>query len=157
MPNIFDNINEHLLPALQEALDVAYRADFCVGYFNLRGWQAIDNYIDRWTGGEIYFCRLLVGMQKRPQDELKAAFSLSESDDNRIDNKTAIRLRRELAQEFRSQLTIGTLSSRDEASLRRLAAQIREGKVKVNAFPLVDEGIKEAARREYCRLENKSA
>lgn len=133
MPTIFDNIDQNLLPALQDTLHVSYRADFCVGYFNLRGWRELDGRINAWTGGEGAQCRLLVGMQRRPQDELRAAFSFS-PDGERIDNKTAVQLRRELAEEFRQQLTIGAPTNQDEIGLQRLAQQLRDGKLVVKLF-----------------------
>ena len=133
MPRIFDNIEQHLRPALAETLEVSDRADFCVGYFNLRGWRSIDEYVEKWEGGDGHCCRLLVGMQRLPQEELRIARSLSVSG-GQLDNQTALRMKVRLAEEFRDQLTIGAPTNEDETGLRRLARQIRARKVVVKLF-----------------------
>ena len=133
MPRIFDNIEQHLRTALAETMAVSDRADFCVGYFNLRGWRSIDEYVERWRGGDGHGCRLLVGMQRLPQEELRLANTLS-AEREPFDNQTALRLKRKLAEEFREQLTVGAPTNEDEAGLRRLAKQIKAKKVVVKLF-----------------------
>jgi superfamily II DNA or RNA helicase len=131
VPRIFDNIDQQLLPTLKTTLCVSHRADFCVGYFNLRGWRQLDEHIEKWTGGDGECCRLLVGMQTLPQQELAEAYSITVKQDGEVDNQTAIRLKKSLAEHFRRQLTLGSPTDSDEAGLRRLSAQIKAGRVMV--------------------------
>ena len=133
MPQVFDNISESLLPALRKTLEVAHRADFCIGYLNLRGWRSIDDLIERWKGGDGARCRVLVGMQPQPHDELRSAMRLA-GGDTRIDTQGALRIKKQLAESFREQLTVGAPTAADEAGLRRLARQLRGGKVVVKLF-----------------------
>jgi len=133
MPRIFDNIDKTLLPALRETLEKSERGDFCVGYFNLRGWKQLHSFIDRWKGGEDHCCRLLVGMQRLPDEELRDAIGLARSRDQ-IDNSTATKLKRELAKQFKEQLEAGLPSDEDEVGLQKLAAQIRAKKVVVKLY-----------------------
>ena len=134
MPRIFDNLalGSSLLPALQETLALSSRADFCVGYFNLRGWGGLAPYVDDWSSDDGP-CRVLIGMQRLPHEELREAFSLLDRPSG-MDNQTAHRLRVQLAEQLRQQLTIGVPSNADERTLRQLAAQLRSKKVVVKLF-----------------------
>ena len=134
MPRIFDNLESgsSLLPALQETLGLSSRADFCVGYFNLRGWGDLALGVDDWSNDNGP-CRVLIGMQRLPHEELREAFSLLDRPSG-MDNQTAHRLRVQLAEQLRQQLTIGVPTNADERTLRQLAAQLRAKKVVVKLF-----------------------
>jgi superfamily II DNA or RNA helicase len=132
MPRIFDNIENRLLEALQDTLKVSQRADFCVGYFNLRGWQHLDRLMEQWQGGTTGCCRLLIGMAERPEDELRKLFSLRGGQE--IDQATVVRLKQRMAQEFRQQLVMGAPTNQDQEGLRRLSAQLKARRVVVKLF-----------------------
>ncbi len=134
MPRIFDNLTAGatLSPALQETLSISNRADFCVGYFNLRGWGNLAPYVDAWNQEEGP-CRLLVGMQRLPNQELREALTLRAQPPG-MDNATAHRLRQQLAEQLRQQLTLGLPTNADEAALRRLSHQLKAGRVIVKLF-----------------------
>ena len=87
MPKIYDNIEHKLTDGLTETLKLSKRSDFCVGYFNLRGWHEVADKIDALTGMSIVekgeakhrCCRLLIGMQKLPLEILRESFLHDES------------------------------------------------------------------------------
>lgn len=131
MPRIFDNIDQKLLPALAEGLGLSYRADFAVGYLNLRGWRGIASGIEGLAGGEGRSCRLLVGMTRPEREVLRRHLGSVEEG---IDLAEAVRLRRGLVEDLREQLTVGIPTAGDEAGLRELARQLRSGKLRVKVF-----------------------
>ncbi len=132
MPRIFDNIDQHLITALQDTLKISQRADFCVGYFNLRGWRHIDTLMECWQGGEQACCRLMIGMQDKPEDDLRRIFSLRGGQG--VDQSTVARLKTQIAQSFREQLLIGAPSNADHEGLRRLSKQLKEKRLVVKLF-----------------------
>jgi superfamily II DNA or RNA helicase len=133
MARIFDNIEQKLLPTLRATMQVSKRADFCVGYLNLRGWQAIDDLIVPWNPDAGQVCRVLVGMQRPPHEDIRELYRQSD-DANQIDNATASRLKTQFAAHLREQITLGIPTGQDEAGLRRLAHQLRAGQVVVKLF-----------------------
>ena len=141
MPTVFDNIETPFLEGedsngLKHALKLAFRGDFCVGYFNLRGWRCIDEVVNDWqmpaTPDSPPPARLLVGMQRLPHDQLRSW--LAHEPEKDPDNKTLAKLRKDAAAEFRKQLTIGNPTDADEAGLRRLVKQLKSGHLRVKLF-----------------------
>ncbi len=133
MSRIFDNIQQDLLEALRATLKVSSRADFCIGYLNLRGWQALDEHISEWVPETGQVCRVLVGMQRPPHEEIRALYRHTD-DAGLIDNATASRLKTQFAAHLREQITLGIPTGQDEAGLRRLARQLRRGQLVVKLF-----------------------
>lgn len=132
MPTIFDNIEKHLEEGLNKTLEKSVRADFCIGYFNLRGWQRVAGVIDQLPGSHLpeefeddnkYYCRVLIGMQKLPEEEIRDYFS---SENRTIDNNIALELKKKIAKEFKEQLIIGNPTNNDEITLKRLSKQLKE-------------------------------
>ena len=83
MPKIYDNINLKFSKGLIEHLHDADRADYCAGYFNLRGWKSVSSGVDALHGAEVHegnsdytrYCRLLIGMGKTPKQEIIEEFA----------------------------------------------------------------------------------
>jgi len=136
MPTIYDNIEKHLEEGLNKTLETSKRADFCIGYFNLRGWRKVSKKVNNLEGDYLtkefednnkYHCRVLIGMQKLPEEEIKEFFSGTYQ--RSLDNNEAIKFRKKIAQEFKEQLTIGNPTNEDENALKQLAKQLKEKKV----------------------------
>ena len=133
MPRIYDNVEEKLLDGLRSVIDGGYRADFCVGYLNLKGWGKLADLIDNFQGKERELCRVLIGMQRPPEEELRIIKSLYEKE-GIVDGPTKARLKKEMIRNFKKQIEFGIPTKEAERSLKQLARQIRTGKVRIKLF-----------------------
>jgi superfamily II DNA or RNA helicase len=141
MARIYDNIEAKFKEGLQGIItsNGVERVDFCVGYFNLRGWDMIVNHIDSIPGGYVYendeqqfrICRLLIGMHRPPEELVRSIYS---SEEMIVDAEYVQKCKLKIAQDFRKQLLLGLPTKRDEWTLRRLSAQLKEKKVCVKLF-----------------------
>lgn len=156
MSIIFDNIGDRkFLTGLRAILTAAgvKRADFCAGYFNLRGWKAVAGEVGQLpgcgvrenrrtpAGGDHWEtvqrkCRLLVGMHRPAPDLVSELYDVVRP---QVDLETAQRWRRAVATDFRRQLALGAPTAEDETGLKALRAQLADGTVAVKLhlrFPL---------------------
>ena len=134
MPQIFDNIGFKLTQGLRAVLPAAKSCSFCVGYLNLRGWGQLADLVEGLPGGdETRACRVLVGMHRPPEDEMRALNSLRRSG-GVVDGPTLARLTRRITESFKEQLEFGVPTNEAETALRRLAGQLRARKVLLKAF-----------------------
>lgn len=134
MPRIFDNLDLKLIEGLRSAMPRAIANSFCVGYLNLRGWDQLADLVEGLQGGdEDRACRVLVGMHRPPEDEMKALAGLKRGSQI-VDGPTLARLKRRITESFKQQLEFGVPSVQAEIALRRLAGQLRARKVFLKAF-----------------------
>ena len=141
MARIYDNLETKFTEGLQGIISNVgvRRVDFCVGYFNLRGWNLIVNQVDTLPGDYVYegddrrlrICRLLLGMHRPDEDLIRALYS---KQDMIPDAEYVMQCKLQIARDFRKQLLLGVPTSTDEWTLRRLSAQMKEGKVCVKLY-----------------------
>jgi len=64
MPRIIDNVDIGLLPSIREVLFESRRADFCVGYFNLRGQGSLEDFIEKLEGTAVSLLACIVHLKR---------------------------------------------------------------------------------------------
>lgn len=155
MSKIYDNIGDNkFLDGLHGIMGAAgvTRADFCVGYFNLRGWRSVAKEVNGLAGSEVKErvfsggkdqwcdvkrkCRLLIGMYRPMQEIIHEMYAVNMS---HVDDEKAKSWKRSVCVDFRKQLTLGAPTKEDEAALRMLRNQLADGTVTVKLhlrFPL---------------------
>ena len=119
------------MTGLGAMLEGARRADFCVGYFNLRGWAKLRHYIDTLSGENDQYCRLLVGMTSDPDNTVKHLYG---GGIDRMTQSEVAQLQRRMIDNFARQLTYGAPTNSDQDTLRHLAKQLRSGRLKVKLY-----------------------
>lgn len=146
MARLYDNIESKFIDGLHDIVGDpgVKRVDFCVGYFNLRGWNFICDEIDKIPGDNVYeldyngndvekfrVCRLMIGMHRPDEELIRALYSKKSTlaDSNYIQGSL-----QRIAESFRRQLLLGLPTAKDEETLQHLSRQLKEGKVCVKLF-----------------------
>lgn len=142
MARIYDNIETQFSEGLRGIISNAgvKSVDFCVGYFNLRGWGIVVDEVEQLEGDYVYegddrifrTCRLMIGMHRPPEDIIRQLYSSFKNQS--IDAEEVKKCKRKIAAEFRRQLVLGVPSAKDEWTLRRLSSQLKSGKVCVKLY-----------------------
>jgi superfamily II DNA or RNA helicase len=148
MADIYDNTPERrFVDGLKKNITAigVKRVDYCIGYFNLRGWNQIADEIDTLPGDKIEeldeyqqyvnktrYCRLLIGMHRPDEDLIRELYSCREIEP--LDSEQLLRYKLKIAAEFKRQLMLGSPTNVDEQTLLHLADQLRSGKVCVKLY-----------------------
>ena len=140
MARIYDNIETKFAEGLQGIVTNVgvKRVDFCVGYFNLRGWNLVVDQIDTLIGDYVYEndkrefrkCRLLIGMHRPAEELIRQLYTEPSLPDANYVSQCKL----EIARDFRRQLQLGLPTKQDEFTLRRLSAQMKDEKVCVKLY-----------------------
>ena len=140
MPRIYDNIDAKFAEGLQGIITNVgvKRVDFCVGFFNLRGWNLVVDQIDTLVGDFVYEndkrifrkCRLLIGMHQPAEELIRQLYTEKILPDANYVSQCKLKI----ARDFRRQLQLGLPTKQDEFTLRRLSAQMKDDKVCVKLF-----------------------
>ena len=140
MARIYDNIESKFAEGLQGIITNigVKRVDFCVGYFNLRGWNIVVDQIDSLTGDYIYEndervfrkCRLLIGMHRPSEEIIRQLYTEQPLPDANYVSQCKLAISRD----FRRQLQLGFPTKQDEFTLRRLSKQMKDEKVCVKLY-----------------------
>ena len=140
MARIYDNIDTKFSEGLQGIIANigVKRVDFCVGYFNLRGWNIVVDQVDTLEGDYVYEnddrifrkCRLLIGMHRPAEELIRELYSGKTLPDPNY----VAQCKLEIARDFKRQLQLGLPTKQDEFTLRRLSAQMKDEKVCVKLY-----------------------
>lgn len=87
------------------------RVDFCVGYFNLRGWKLIIDQVDNLPGDYVEegnddvfrTCRLLIGMHHHNEDYIRRLYGQDDTlPDANMVKKSKLQIAIDFANNYRS-------------------------------------------------------
>lgn len=120
MARIFDNIELKFEEGLNRIIGSqgVKRVDFCVGYFNLRGWSFVVNEVDQLPGdyvdedgsNKFRTCRLLIGMHRPPEEYIRILYS---KHNDLPDAEMVQKCKLQIALEFKRQLLLGLPTKQD--------------------------------------------